>query len=55
MNVPELAGALGHWLGNANLRAAAAERAKRFVAEQYDARAIAQQWVAFYASLTGSG
>lgn len=51
-NVPELAGALGRWLGNANLRAAAAERAKRFVAEQYDARTIAQQWVEFYGSLT---
>jgi glycosyltransferase involved in cell wall biosynthesis len=50
-NVDDLSAALARWLGDANLRTAAAARARQFVAGQYDGPRIAKQWVEFYRSL----
>jgi glycosyltransferase involved in cell wall biosynthesis len=49
--VDALAGALKEWLDNASLRAAAAARARAFVRENYDWRAIAERWAERYAKL----
>ena len=53
-NVDELSAALARWLGDADLRTAAANRARRFVAEQYDGPGIAQEWAEFYRSLVAA-
>jgi len=49
--VEPLTDAVAHWMGDAERRAAAAERARPFVWERYDWSRIARRWVEHYRSL----
>lgn len=48
-----LAGRLRHWLGDAALRASAAEKAQERVRRHFQPQAVGQRWAEHYASLTG--
>ena len=50
----EVASLLEKWLKDADMRRAAASRARRFVEQHYDAAAIAEHWTRHYASLRGA-
>lgn len=52
-DVDALAAELNRWLSDDSLRAAAAGRARAFVAENYDWKKIAQRWVEHYARIIG--
>jgi glycosyltransferase involved in cell wall biosynthesis len=55
VDLSEMAALLTKWLNDPALRRAASERARPFVAANYDAQRIAARWAEHYAALAGPG